>query len=396
MDAKSPHYFDYNATSPLEPAVWEAMEPFLKTHYGNPSSFHQAGRTAARAIKTARKQTAAMLGASEQEIIFTSGGTESNNAALRSALAFSKGRREIVTSSVEHSSIRKLCAQLSREGYTIKEAGVDARGLFKVEEFRAAVSDQTAVVTLMMVNNETGVIFPVGEAAKIAKAHGAYVHVDAVQAVGKYPVSLRESPVDFLSLSAHKFYGPKGVGALFVKKAVLFQPFIFGGSQERGRRAGTENVPGIVGLGLASELVQKQLQQDIRQLSLMRDEFEKNVCGTIPDVFVNGRDVKRICNTSNLCFRNTDGEALLIALDQKGLCASSGSACMSGSREPSHVLKAMGLSDDEANASIRFSFGRGTIQQEIQILVEALREIVARLRSLQLNRHQPHGSGVAR
>jgi cysteine desulfurase len=385
------YYFDYNATTPVAPEVFEAMKPFLTEHFGNPSSLHHLGRVSAQALREARRNVASLLGAYEEsEVIFTSGGTESNNAALRSALVLSPGKKKVVTSAVEHSSVFKLCCQLEKEGYRVQWLGVDSQGGLDWNELRSALTEDTAVVSLMTANNETGVLFPVEKVGEMVKERGILLHVDAVQAVGKFSIDLKKSSIDFLSLSAHKFYGPKGIGALYVRKAARFQPLIFGGVQERGRRAGTENVPGIVGLGAACQLVQKDLAEEIHKPALLRDKFEEKIFEKNSGVFVNGHKTQRLQNTSNLRFEKVDGEALLFALDQKGICASSGSACMSGSQEPSRVLKAMGLSDEEANSSLRFSFGRYTTDAEIEEGVKVLTETVARLRTIPLGEQHSH------
>ena len=327
------YYFDYNASTPVVGQVRQAMEPFFTEHFANPSSLHQLGRIPSRAMRDARRQMAALVGAvDENEVIFTSGGTESNNAAIRSALALS-GKKRVITTAVEHSSVRKLCKQLRKEGYEIVEIGVDDQCRLDLDQLRESLTDETAVVSLMMANNETGVIFPVEEVAAWIKAKGIFFHVDAVQVPGKLSLHMKETQIDFLSLSAHKFYGPKGVGILYAKKGTAFQPLIFGGAQERGRRAGTENVPGIVGTGVAAELIMKDMQTEVLRMRVLRDEFEKRISREISEINISGFSAPRVCNTSHVRFLNVDGEALLISLDQKGICASSGSACLSGSRE---------------------------------------------------------------
>jgi cysteine desulfurase len=318
--------------------------------------------------------TAALLGAAdEREIIFTSCGSESNNAAILSALATAPEKRRIVTSAVEHSSIRKLCRFLAKKGYDVVEVGVSAQGFLLIDELRRVLDDKTAIVSLMLANNETGALFPIDEIGALVKERGALFHVDAVQAVGKYLLNVKQSPVDFLSLSAHKLYGPKGVGALYVRQGTPFQPFLMGGGQERGRRAGTENVAGIVGLGAACELALSDLPKEIERLKKLRASFEETLCSQFHAV-VNGDLTRRLPTTSNLRFPGMDAEAFMMALDQRGVCVSSGSACMSGSPEPSHVLKAMGLTDEEANSSLRFSFGRFTTEHDIQDVVKIIRE----------------------
>ncbi len=375
-------YFDYNATTPLAPEVRRAMEPFWADCFANPSSLHSLGQKAAKAVRLARKQVARFIGAvSDEEIIFTSGGTESNNTAIRSALATS-GKKKIITSAVEHSSVLKLCRELTKEGYKVFEIPVHASGAPNLQALKEILCEQTAIVSLMLANNETGVLFPVETMGRLVKEKGILFHVDAVQALGKFPLRVSQMPIDFLSLSAHKNYGPKGVGALYVRKGVTYRPLILGGGQERGRRGGTENVAGLVGFGEACALSESNLSAEIERLTSLRNHFEKKVLSSIPEVAVNGAGVERLCNTSNLRFRGIEAETLLLTLDQKGICVSSGSACMSGAHDPSHVLKAMGLSDEEANASIRFSFGRPTTEDDIQHLVAQLAEAVKRLRSL--------------
>lgn len=375
-------YFDHNATTPLDPEVFKAMQPYFLEEFGNPSSPHQKGQSAARAIREARRKVAALLGAQdESEIIFTSGGTESNNAALRAAL-LATGKKEIVTSAVEHSSIRKLCAQLSKEGFIIHEIPVDRNGILDQKALEATCTDQTALVSLMMANNETGVIFPVEEIGKKLKARGILFHVDAVQAVGKLALDLKKSSIDFLSLSGHKIYAAKGVGVLYVKRGISFQPLISGGSQERGRRAGTENVPGIVGLGKACEILRLQFSDETVRVRQLKTYFEAELTRQIPGSVITAQENERLVNTSHVCFEGIKSETLLIALDQKGIYASQGSACMSGAQETSPVLKAMGFSEEEASSAVRFSFGRWTQEAGVNLLIQELKEIVNRLRSI--------------
>ncbi len=385
------YYFDYNATTPVASEVREAMEPFLRDYFGNPSSLHHLGKQAARAIREARKKVALLLGSRhENEIVFTSGGTESNHTAIRSALASFPAKKEIVTSSVEHSSVHNLFRYLEKEGYRVHWMKVDSQGQLDLSQLDHVLSEKTALVSVMMANNETGVLFPIAQMAEKVKARNILFHVDAVQAVGKIPIDLGNIPVDFLSLSAHKFYGPKGMGALYIRDRVPFQPWLLGGSQERGRRAGTENVAGIVGLGAACQGVQQEAKEETQSLLRLRHIFESRVKENNPDIVINASEAKRLPNTSNIQFKHADGEALLFALDQKGICASSGSACMSGSREPSRVLKAMGLSDQEANRSLRFSFGRYTKETEMEEGVHLLKEALRRLREIPLEEQHAH------
>lgn len=375
-------YFDYNATTPVAPEVRQAMEPFWSTIYGNPSSLHGMGKEAAKALKHARKQIAHFFQAAyEQEIIFTSGGTESNNEAIRAAFRLT-GKKKLVTTAVEHSSIRKFAHQLAEEGYEIQEIPVDSDGRLDLEALRDALTPDTAIVSVMMANNETGILFPIEEIGKIVKTCGILFHVDAVQAAGKFPICLKNLPIDFLSVSAHKFYGPKGIGILYVRKDVSFYPLIMGGGQERGRRAGTENLPGAVGMGAACDLVTGDFQHEMARLAELRDQFEIRLVKEIPGVEVTGFGLPRIPNTTHARFSALDAETLLMALDQKGICASSGSACLSGAAEPSHVLKAMGFSDEESKSGLRFSFGRYSTQEEMNQLLKILSQEVERIRQI--------------
>jgi cysteine desulfurase len=377
---KTPVYCDYNATTPVAPEVRSAMEPFLTGSFANPSSLHQAGKESAKAIRQARRAIAKFFQIEEEhEILFTSGGTESNNTAVRSALR-TTGKKRIVTTSVEHSSIRKLAQQLIKEGYEIHELPVDSEGRLDLEILKDSLTEDTALVSVMLANNETGVLFPAAEIGKIARAAGILFHVDAVQAAGKFPLFIKSLGADFVSVSAHKFYGPKGTGFLYVRKDTPFYPLIMGGGQERGRRAGTENCAGIAGMAAACELAASDFQGEMSRQAALRDSFESRVLREIPGVEVSGAGAPRIPNTSNLRFPGMDGESLLIALDENGIFASNGSACLSGSPEPSHVLKAMGFSDEEASSAIRFSFGRYTTEEEMRKVMTVLTQTVERMR----------------
>lgn len=373
-------YFDYNATTPVLPEVVQAMQPFWTDQFGNASSTHPLGRTAQKALRDARRQIAALLGAADdQEILLTSGGTESNNTALRSALA-SSGKKHIVISAVEHSSVRSLCRQLQKEGARVTEIGVDAGGRLKTEDLFDSLTEDTAVVSIMMAGNETGVLFPINEISQRVRERGILFHTDAVQAVGKVPIHLKDnSPVDFLSISAHKIYGPKGVGALYVRKGIPFQPLIWGGGQQRGRRAGTENVPCIAGFGMACQIIAGNSEAETARLGNLRDEFEREVQNRIGGIAIHGVNGPRLANTSSMRFQGVRAETLIASLEQKGICVSTGSACMSGSSEPSHVLTAMGISAEEALSAVRFSFGRLTQREDIQTLISELETVVDRL-----------------
>ncbi|MBO4168931.1 cysteine desulfurase NifS [Cereibacter azotoformans] len=374
-------YLDNNATTRLAPEVLEAMLPFLTDEFGNPSSLHALGRGPARALSAARRAVQELVGAEvESEILFTSGGTEADTTAIRSALAADPARREIVASTVEHAAVLALCEQLERhEGVTVHRIPVDGDGRLDIDAYRAALSPRVALVTLMWANNETGTVFPVEGLAELAHREGALFHTDAVQAAGKVPVALRGTDIDMLSISAHKFHGPKGVGALWLRKGVPFQPLIRGGKQERGRRAGTENIPGIVGLGRAAELAQSV---DHGGMRLLRDRLEQGILARIPKVRVLGDPLDRLPNTSCLAFELAEGEAILMLLDRAGICVSSGAACASGAMEPSHVIRAMKVPFTAAHGAIRFSLSRGTTAAEIDRVLEALPPIVAQLRAL--------------
>ena len=386
-------YFDNNATTRLAPEAYEAMGPYLTEHYGNPSSIHSFGSQVARKIQEAREQVAALLGATDPvEIIFTSCGTEGDNAAIRAILEARPERRHIVATQVEHPAVLGPCQHLEKRGYRMTWLHVDQEGRIDLDELRDSLSDDTALVSVMYANNETGVIFPVEEIGKYLREKKILFHVDAVQTVGKIPFSLKSCAVDYLSLSAHKFGGPKGIGALYVRKGAPYRSLIFGGGQERGRRAGTENLSGIVGLGEAAKYLQRIMVQEIEKVRELRDRFESEVFRNIAQVEVNGDRTNRLSNTSNLSFEGVDSEALLILLDEAGVCASSGSACLSGAPEPSRVLKAMGFSDERARSSIRFSFGHGNTSQEINRAVKLLKNFVVRLRQIELEDQHPHSS----
>ncbi len=375
-------YFDNNATTALDPAVVEAMLPFLTEWYGNPSSAYSFGSRVGRALETAREQVAGLLGCEPEAIIFTGSGSEGNNTALASALAADPDRRHVVTSSVEHSATKNYCERLARRGYEVTWLPVDAAGRLDPDEVKNAVRDDTAIVSVMWANNETGVLFPVEEIAALARAKGAYFHTDAVQTVGKIPVNLAGSPIHFLSLAGHKLHAPKGVGALYVHRRARFTPFLVGGGQEDGRRGGTENVASIVALGQAAELAGAHLQAELTTVRGLRDRFENAILAGIPGTEVNGDRVERLPNTSSLYFPGVESEALLVLLDKAGLCASAGSACTAGSIHPSHVLTAMGFSTERARASLRFSFSRFNTVAEVDRGLTIVTGSVERLRRM--------------
>jgi cysteine desulfurase len=374
-------YLDNNATTKIDDDVLATMLPYLSTYYGNPSSMHTFGGQVGRVVREARKQVASLLGAEDSEIIFTSCGTEGDNAAILAALKAQPNKKHIVTTEVEHPAILNLCRKLEKEGYTVTYLSVNSKGQLDLDELEASLTGNTAVVSVMYANNETGVVFPIEKIGQIVKEYGALFHVDAVQAVGKIPLNMKTSTIDLLTLSGHKIHAPKGIGALYVRKGVRFRPLLIGGHQERGRRGGTENVSGIVALGKAAELAQQHLA-DINQEKLLRDKLEQGIISTIPNTVINGDSVNRLPNTTNIGFKYIEGEAILLSLDQYGICASSGSACASGSLEPSHVLRALGLPYSVLHGSIRFSLSRLTTETEIDRVLEVLPSIIDRLREL--------------
>lgn len=375
-------YLDNNATSQVAPEVLEAMLPYFGKLYGNPSSMHSFGGQVNREVRKARDKMAALLGASPEEIIFTSCGTESDNSAVRSALSSYPEKKHIVTSRVEHPAIRALCAHLASQGYKVTELPVDAEGRLDMEQYRKALTPDTAIVSLMWANNETGVIFPIEKAAEMARERGILFHTDAVQAVGKIPIDLSRTAIDMLSLSGHKLHAPKGIGVLYVRKGTKFSPFLIGGHQERGRRGGTEATPSIIGLGVAAELAANKMEYENTVVKGLRDKLENKLLSIVPNTKVNGTRESRLPNTSNISFEFVEGEGILLMMDEYGICASSGSACTSGSLQPSHVLRAMGVPFTMAHGSIRFSLSIYNTEEEIDFVVEKLPPIINTLRSM--------------
>lgn len=373
-------YLDHNATTPLDPEVREAMLPWLENGFGNPSSVYGLGRRAAEALKEARERVAALVGADPSEIIFNSCGTEATNSAILSALAIDPDRRHIITSAVEHSATVKLCEHLATRGYEITWLPVDKEGKLDPAKLEAAISSETAVISLLWANNETGVLFPTEKIASIALEKKVPLHLDAVQAAGKVPINLSDLNVQYVSLSAHKLYAPKGVGALYVNRRARYTPLLRG-SQEDGRRGGTQNVASIVAFGKAAELALNHLPSSPDQILALRDRFETTLLSSIEGARRNGAASPRLPNTSNLTFPGIEAETALLLFDKEGLCCSAGSACSSGSINPSHVLTAMGVSRDEARASLRFSFGRTTTEADIDRALEIIPRIVAKLRA---------------
>ena len=379
-----PVYLDNNATTRTDPAVVEAMLPFFSEHFGNASSTHAFGEHVGEAVKTARKQLQALLGAAfDHEIIFTSGGTESDNAALLSALETQEGRDEIVTTTVEHPAILALVGHLEKtRGITVHRIGVDRQGRLDLDAYARALSPKTAIASVMWANNETGTLFPVAELAELAHGVGALFHTDAVQAVGKVPMDLKATAIDMLSLSGHKLHGPKGIGALYVRKSVKFRPFVRGGHQERGRRGGTENVPAIVGLGVAADLARIHMEDEQTRVRALRDRLEQGILQRVSHVLLNGDAPNRLPNTANVAFEYLDGEAVLHNLNKAGIAASTGSACTSGSTEPSHVLRAMDLPASALHGALRLSLSRENTGADVDRVIEALPDIVERLRAM--------------
>jgi cysteine desulfurase len=375
-------YLDNNATTKVDPEVVEAIMPYLTEYYGNPSSMHTFGGQLAKAVRTAREQVAALLGADESEIVFTSCGTEGDNAAIRAALLAQPEKRHIITTQVEHPAVLIVCKQLETQGYSVTYLSVNRQGQLDLDELEASLTGNTALVTIMYANNETGTVFPIEQIGMRVKEKGAIFHVDAVQAVGKIPLNMKTSTVDMLTMSGHKIHAPKGIGVLYVRRGVRFRPLMIGGHQERGRRAGTENVPGIVGLGKAAELEMLHLEEATTREKRLRDRLEQTLLAKIPECEVNGDITQRLPNTTNIGFKYIEGEAILLLLNKYGICASSGSACTSGSLEPSHVLRAMGLPYTTLHGSIRFSLCRYTTEAEIDKVIEVMPEIVERLRAL--------------
>jgi len=375
-------YLDNNATTKIAPEVLDEMTPYLSKLYGNPSSMHTFGGGIRDKIEEARAKVAELIGAEPEEIVFTSCGTESNNTALMSAVESCPQKRHIVTTRVEHPAVLNFAKHLARKGYRVTFLPVDSLGRLDMDTFSKAIDDDIAVVSIMYANNETGVIFPMEEIGEILRERKILFHTDAVQAVGKVPFDVKKLPVDMLSLSGHKLHAPKGVGALYVRKGTRFYPYIIGGHQENGRRAGTENVASMIGLGKACELAGKNLEREARYVSALRDKLERTLLKLCPDVRVNGDTEHRLPNTANMSFEFVEGESILLRLDKYGVCASSGSACTSGSLEPSHVLRAMGVPFTAIHGSIRFSLSRYTSEAEIDKVIEIMPQIIKVLREL--------------
>ena len=365
-------YLDNNATTRVDPRVVAAMVPILSVQYGNPSSAHYFGTQVAMQIEEARTNVAGLIGARASEIVFTSGGTEADNAALRGVLAARPSRRHVIISAVEHHAIFEPCEQFEREGLEVTFVGVDGAGRLDLDQLADSLRDDTALVSIMLANNETGVILPINQVSEIAKQHGVLVHTDAVNALGKMSVNVDDLGVDLLSLSAHKFHGPKGAGALYIRRGTPFRPSQIGGAQERGRRGGTLNAPGIIGMGAACAILRELGTETMEKCRVLRDRLEAELTERFPDVHICGAQAERLPNTACICFPGLSSEAILLLLSEAGVCVSSGSACSSGSLEPSHVLVAMGIDPQVAQGEIRFSLGRFNTDADIERLLQVL------------------------
>ncbi|KPK96536.1 MAG: cysteine desulfurase [Omnitrophica WOR_2 bacterium SM23_72] len=376
-------YLDYAATTPCDPEVLKSMEPYFSEKFGNASSIYALGQEAKKAIEDSRLTLANFLGAQPYEVIFTSGGTESNNAAIKGIVYALKDKgNHIITSAIEHHAVLEPCKFLEKQGFKITRIKVSEDGLVAPEDIKKAITDETILISVMHANNEIGVIQPVAEIGKIAREKGVYFHTDTVQTVGHIPVNVKELNIDLLSLSAHKFYGPKGVGALYVKKGVRLESFLQGGDQEKGRRASTYNTPGIVGLGKAIELCQERMEEEARFQTALRDRLIQEIPKRIPEVYLNGHPKLRLPNNVNFSIKYIEGESVLLSLDMMGIACSTGSACTSTSLEPSHVLLAIGLSHEIAHGSLRITLGRWTKKEDIDSLLECLPKIVEKLRAM--------------
>jgi len=375
-------YVDNNATTKVAPEVLEAMVPYFSELYGNPSSMHFFGGQVQKKVDEAREKVADFLGAEPSEIVFTSCGTESDNAAILGTLDSYPEKRHLITTRVEHPAVGNLSTYLGRKGYRVTELSVDREGRLDLDELKESITDETTIVTIMYANNETGVIFPIEEVGEILKPRGIPFHTDAVQAAGKIPLNLQKSTIDMLSISGHKLHAPKGIGVLYIRKGTKFSPFLIGGHQEKGRRGGTENVPYIIGLGKACELAKKSLNEENTRVKALRDYLEAKLLEKIPNTLVNGDRKNRLPNTVSVSFEFVEGESILLLLSDLGICASSGSACTSGSLEPSHVLRAMGVPFTAAHGSIRFSLSVYNTKEEMDYIVEHLPPIIQRLRDI--------------
>ncbi len=384
-----PIYMDNNATTACDPAVVEAMLPFFTEQFGNASSIHSFGASVGKALKDARSKVQALIGAAhDSEIVFTSCGTESDSTAILSALRAQPERRTIITTVVEHPAILTLCEHLEKDGYVVHKLKVNKKGRVDLDEYKALLNDRVAIVSIMWANNETGTLFPVEEMAEMAHEKGIMFHTDAVQAVGKVPIDLKTTKIDMLSISGHKLHAPKGIGVLYLRRNTRFRPLLRGGHQERGRRAGTENSASIVGLGVACDLAQQHMEAENTTVKKLRDKLERGILAKVPNSFVNGDTLYRLPNTASIAFEYVEGEGILLLLNKMGIAASSGSACTSGSLEPSHVMRAMGIPYTAAHGTIRFSLSRYNSEEEVDRVIAAVPPIIAQLRKL-----SPYWSG---
>jgi len=377
------YYLDSNATTPLDPRVREAMAPYLAERFANPSAIYKFAQEVRAEVEAAREQVARLINAEPEEVIFTSGGTEADNTAVQGvAFALRDKGKHVITSAIEHHAVLHACQYLEKFGFEVTVLPVDRYGIVDLEALKNAIRRDTILITVMHANNEIGTIEPIEAIVRIAHEHGIYAHTDAVQTVGKLPIDVKELGVDLLALSGHKIYGPKGIGALYIRKGVKIDPLLHGGHHERKRRAGTENVPGIIGLGMAAEMAQAELSQNEKKIRALRDRLEQGILERIPEVFVNGHPEKRLFNTLNCCIKGIEGESILLNLDFEGICASSGSACTSGSLDPSHVLLAIDLPHEVAHGSLRLSLNKFNTDEDVDKVLEVLPGITERLRSM--------------
>lgn len=373
---------DHSATTPVDGEVVDAMLPYFTEIFGNSSSLHSFGTEAAEALLIARRQVAEAIGAQPEEIIFTSGGTESDNLAIRGVIPYNAGKKHVITSVIEHPAVLNTCAFLEKLGHEVTYVPVDAEGIVDLEKLESSIRENTVLISVMHANNEVGTIQPIKEISEIAKKHGIYFHTDAVQSVGKIPVNVDDLGVDMLSISSHKIHGPKGAGALYVRKGTAIEPIVFGGNHEKGMRSGTENIPGIVGLGKAMSLAKERLDVDSKHMQQMRDSLIKGIFKSVSDVRLNGHPSQRLPNNVNLSFKYVEGESMLMMLDMKGIAVSTGSACSSKSLKASHVLSSLNLEDDYIHGSLRISLGRENTMEDIDYVIESLKDTVLKLRAM--------------
>lgn len=376
-------YLDHSATTPMDPEVFKAMKPYFIDSFGNASTLYKLGREGRKAMEAAREQVASLIGADTKEIIFTSGGTESDNIAIKgTAYKFRNKGNHIITSTIEHPAVNETCKYLEKNGFKVTYLPVYNDGIVKVSDIKEAITDKTILITIMHANNEIGTIQPIAEIGALAREKGIYFHTDAVQTVGKIPVNVKDMNIDMLSLSSHKIYGPKGIGALYIRNGVRVEPIIHGGGHERGIRPGTENIPGIVGLGKACSIAEKNLTKDIEKLTILRDKLINTVLEQVDDSYLNGHRTKRLPNNANFRFTAIEGESLILTLDSMGIASSTGSACSSTKLQPSHVLLAIGLKEVEAHGSLRISLGRENTEEDVDYLINAIKEVINKLRKM--------------